>query len=111
LPFSLSGNLLTTVIVWLIKRWTDSETLLFAEAFHNISKDFKSIAEYIGTKNQFQCKEYYHYYRSRLGLDDAADKTARRVRSSSLEVRAVNINRLRLFQQTTKNDRPLRRKR
>ena len=62
-----------------LNRWTDSETLLFAEAYSNISKDFKSIAEYIGTKNQFQCKEYYHNHRARLGLDDSYEKTSRRV--------------------------------
>lgn len=67
-----------------LNRWTDTETLLFAEAYSNISKDFKSIAEYIGTKNQFQCKEYYHNHRSRLGLDEAHEKTSRRVRPTPL---------------------------
>eukprot|EP01087_Luapelamoeba_hula_P017039 TRINITY_DN5329_c0_g1_i9.p1 TRINITY_DN5329_c0_g1~~TRINITY_DN5329_c0_g1_i9.p1 ORF type:complete len:2024 (+),score=277.40 TRINITY_DN5329_c0_g1_i9:125-6196(+) len=66
-----------------LDRWTDSETLLFAEAFSNISKDFKSIAEYIGTKNQFQCKEYYYNHKARLGLDDAFDKTPRRAYTST----------------------------
>lgn len=54
-------------------RWTDSERDSFLEALQKYGKDFKSISQHLGTKNQFQCKNYYHNYKKKLNLDQIID--------------------------------------
>ena len=40
--------------------WTDVERDLFKRAFVQSTLDFKAIADFIGSKNQFQCRSYYY---------------------------------------------------
>jgi len=47
-------------------KWTELEKNLFTEALETFGKDFKAIANYLGTKTLFQCKNFYHNYKKKF---------------------------------------------
>ncbi len=55
-------------------RWTDPERELFIEAIAKYAKDFKAIAQHLGTKNMFQCRNFYHNFKRRHGFDEIIEE-------------------------------------
>lgn len=50
-------------------RWSGDETQLAVKAFGVYGKDFQSIADIIGTKNEQHVRQFYTNYRKKYGLD------------------------------------------
>lgn len=50
-------------------RWSGDETQLAVKAFGVYGKDFQSIADIIGTKNEHHVRQFYTNYRKKYGLD------------------------------------------
>jgi hypothetical protein len=46
-------------------KWTELEKEMFAETLEKFGPDFKAISSFLGTKNVFQCKNYYHNFKKR----------------------------------------------
>jgi len=56
----------TTVSDQTDSKWTELEKNLFTEALEKMGKDFSAIANYLGTKTLFQCKNFYHNYKKKF---------------------------------------------
>lgn len=50
-------------------RWSSDETQLAVKAFGVYGKDYQSIADIIGTKNEQHVRQFYTNYRKKYGLD------------------------------------------
>ena len=61
--------------------WTESEVDLFKHALTTHGKDFKSIADFIFTKNQFECQSYYYNHFNELQNAKRPDSTKKRNRT------------------------------
>eukprot|EP01113_Clastostelium_recurvatum_P024352 TRINITY_DN2908_c0_g1_i5.p1 TRINITY_DN2908_c0_g1~~TRINITY_DN2908_c0_g1_i5.p1 ORF type:complete len:1815 (-),score=266.53 TRINITY_DN2908_c0_g1_i5:405-5849(-) len=59
-------------------RWTDTEKDQFLVAIRAHGRDFKSIAEQVGTRTISQCKNYYHSNKKKLQLDNIIEQRERR---------------------------------
>lgn len=51
-------------------KWTQDELLLAVQGVRKYGKDFKTIADVIGTKNEAHLKSFFTNYRKRYHLDD-----------------------------------------
>ncbi|XP_055308139.1 REST corepressor-like, partial [Sitodiplosis mosellana] len=51
-------------------RWSNDEYQLAIQGMRKYGKDFQSIAEIIGTKNESQVNQFYTNYRKKFNLDD-----------------------------------------
>ncbi|XP_025421657.1 REST corepressor 1 isoform X2 [Sipha flava] len=54
----------------IVPRWSNDEIMLAIEGIRRYGKDFKAIAETMGTKSQTHLKTFYAQYRKRYKLDD-----------------------------------------
>jgi hypothetical protein len=57
-------------------RWTDAEKQQFLSVFKDTGRDFVAIAARIRTKNAAQCKNFYHNYKRKHGLDETLTRKA-----------------------------------
>lgn len=54
--------------------WTDAERELYRDAITCYGRDFKQVAMYVASKNQFECREFYFQFQRRLlGRRSATD--------------------------------------
>lgn len=52
--------------------WTEAERELFVEAFCKHAQNFKAIADFLGTKSQAECKDYYSH--NKREMDDMLER-------------------------------------
>lgn len=57
-----------------ISRWSNDEVMLAIQGMRKYGKDFKAIAETMGTKTQTHLKSFYSHYRKRYKLDTILKK-------------------------------------
>ena len=53
----------------IISRWTNDEILLMTQAIRDHGKDFKVIADIIGTKSEVQIKNYFLQNQDKMKFD------------------------------------------
>ncbi|CAM6097761.1 unnamed protein product [Calypogeia fissa] len=56
-------------------QWSDAERQLFTEAVAKFGKEFKSIADHVGSKTQTQCKTFFSKTRKRFKLDELVEQS------------------------------------
>ena len=55
-------------------QWSSEETQLVIQGFCQLGRDFKAIADVIGTKNAVQVRSFYTQQKGRYNLDDVIRK-------------------------------------
>eukprot|EP01119_Soliformovum_irregulare_P010124 TRINITY_DN246_c5_g1_i4.p1 TRINITY_DN246_c5_g1~~TRINITY_DN246_c5_g1_i4.p1 ORF type:complete len:1004 (+),score=317.49 TRINITY_DN246_c5_g1_i4:1488-4499(+) len=55
-------------------KWNDTERELFLDALGKFGKDFRAISQHIGSKNQFQCKNFYHNSKKKMDLEKIVEQ-------------------------------------
>jgi hypothetical protein len=55
--------------------WSSAEVEQFKIGLAKFAKDFRNIAEWMGTKNHFQCRNFYNNFRYRLHLEPSSSDT------------------------------------
>jgi len=90
-------------------RWTNEELLIAVQGVRKYGKDFKAIADVIGTKNETHVRMFFISYRKRYNLDAVLkefeeengpipeEEKVISIPSATKKVRTVSFSRISLF--------------
>ena len=90
-------------------RWTNEELLIAVQGVRKYGKDFKAIADVIGTKNETHVRMFFISYRKRYNLDAVLkefeeengpipeEEKVISIPSAAKKVRTVSFSRIALF--------------
>jgi len=79
-------------------KWTENEKEMFLDGLARFAKDFRGLSNFMGTKTEFQCQNYYHNNKKKLNFDQIIDDGLVGREKSKKKTQNINLKQERDFE-------------